>query len=53
MTKGELIKALEPFTDEIEIFKILPNRCGDFADERPITRLNYSYMNGMGQIILE
>jgi hypothetical protein len=53
MTKGELIKALEPFSDEIEVLKVLPDRDGNFVNEQPITRLTYSYVNGVGQIILE
>lgn len=53
MTKGELIEALEPFSDEIEMFKMLPDRNGDFTNEQPITQLTYTLIGGVGQIVLE
>jgi len=31
MTKGELIKALEPFSDETEIFRAAPDKYGDMT----------------------
>lgn len=43
MTKGELIKALEPFYDEIEIYKSLYNREGDIIGQKPISNITYSY----------
>jgi hypothetical protein len=53
MTKGELIKALEPFSDKIEVFKVLPDRNGDFTNELPIVKLTYTLIGGVGQIVLE
>lgn len=58
MTKGELIKALEPFSDEIEILKPVKSYDsidGDGVVNEPITRLTYFYVgvDDGGQIILE
>ncbi len=60
MTKGELIKALEPFDDEIEISRPLYNGDGEVCSDILISRVTYSYdvsnttgNDGVGKIMLE
>jgi len=52
MTKEELLKALEPFSDEIEIYRYAPNNLTD--KKVVIESVNYKITaKGLGEITLE
>jgi len=54
MTKGELLRALEPFTDDIEIIVDLTQEYTGITITRPIESIGYSLRSDSeGEILLK
>jgi hypothetical protein len=53
MTKGELIEALKPFMNEIEIFRPVCNKYGEETFEQPVNKVEYMFQtNEIAKILL-